>query len=199
MADREVSYGQSAWGRYGAGMSEPEVSVIARAPKTQRPEGVGSGRAASWDDVTRLLRAGGGLSWLATTGPEQAPHVRPVFAAWTGESLVIASNPKARKTAALEHEPRCSVAIDLSELHVVVEGVARRLTSPADLTRATVAFSEVYDWPTTVVGDRIDADGAAPSSGGPPFYVYEVTPIRAFGFPTADQVEPTRWRFGTAT
>ena len=70
------------------------------------------------------------------------------------------------------------------------------ITTPHDLERAVAAFADVYGWPTTVAGDVIDAPYAAPSSGGPPFRVYELTPIRAHAFPTADQFEPTRFVFG---
>lgn len=118
-----------------------------------------------------------------------------MFAAWTGSTAVMASNPAARKTKALENEPRCSIAFDLVDLHVVLEGVARRLDSADDLARARSAFDDVYGWPTRVVGDTLDADGAAPSSGGPPFHVFEVSPTKAYAFPTADQVEPTRFDF----
>ena len=70
-----------------------------------------------------------------------------------------------------------------------------RLTARHDLERAAAAFLDVYDWPTTVVGDELDTPYAAPTSGGPPFPVYGLTPIRAFAFPTDDQFEPTRFVF----
>ena len=122
-------------------------------------------------------------------------HVRPIFAAWTGTSFVFASNPGAAKSRRLDADGHCSLAIDLGRAHLVVEGTAERLTGEADLTRASTAMREVYGWPTTVVGDHLDAEGAAPSSGGPPFNAYEVTPARAFAFPTEDQFDPTRFTF----
>lgn len=57
---------------------------------------------------------------------------------------------------------------------------------------------DVYGWPTTVVCDELDAAYAAPSSGGPPFSAYEVTPRRAYAFPTNDQFDPTRFTFAAA-
>lgn len=77
------------------------------------------------------------------------------------------------------------------------EGRATRLTGASDLDRARRALEDVFGWPTEVVGDQLDAAYAAPTSGGPPFNAYEVTPTRAFGFPTNDQREPTRWTWGT--
>jgi len=54
----------------------------------------------------------------------------------------------------------------------------------SDLERASAAFREVYDWPTTVLG-----------SGGPPFRAHDLTSLRAHAFPTNDQIEPTRFTF----
>jgi hypothetical protein len=39
-----------------------------------------------------------------------------------------------------------------------VEGVARRVGDEATLRRASEAFKAIYDWPTLVTGDRLDAD-----------------------------------------
>lgn len=149
-----------------------------------------------WNDVRAKLMHGPGPCWLSATD-DGAPHVRPVFAAWAGDGFVFASNAASRKTACFDREPRVSIAIDLTELHLVVEGRVRRLTSATDLDRARRAFQEVFDWPTEVVGDQLDASYAAPTSGGPPFEVWKVQPARAFGFPTADRREPTRWTFDT--
>ena len=149
-----------------------------------------------WEGVEEKLRAGPGPCWLSVTD-NGASHVRPVFAAWTGDSFVFASNPSARKTACLESAPRVSIAVDLGDVHLVVEGQAVRLTRVDDLGRACRALMDVFGWPTEVVGDQLDADYAAPTSGGPPFNAYEVSPTRAFGFPTADQREPTRWSWDT--
>lgn len=174
-------------------MSTPRTTIIARTSDKTKQDGYDEAalQPADWQQVHAKLREGPGPGWLSVT-VGGASHVRPVFAAWTGESFVVASNPGARKTTGLRDEPRCSVALDLGEIHLVVEGSAARLT---DLGRATTAFREVFDWPTEADGDLLDAPYAAPTSGGPPFEVYEITPERAFGFPTADQFEPTRWEW----
>jgi hypothetical protein len=47
-----------------------------------------------------------------------------------------------------------------------------------------------------VAGDKLDAEFGAPTSGGPPYDVYEIAPTRAFGLPTdGETFTPTRWRF----
>ena len=65
-----------------------------------------------------------------------------------------------------------------------LEAVPARLMERSDLERASAAFREVYDWPTTVLG-----------SGGPPFRAHDLTSLRAHAFPTNDQIEPTRFTF----
>jgi hypothetical protein len=43
---------------------------------------------------------------------------------------------------------------------------------------------------------KLDAEYGAPTSGGPPYDVYEITPTKAFGLPTdGESFTPTRWRF----
>lgn len=146
-----------------------------------------------WSDVETSLRAGSGTTWLSI-GTASGVHSRPVFAAWTGEAFVLASKSSAVKTRHLdESDGTVSLAIDLGKLHLVVEGPARRLTAAADLERASTAMADVYDWPTTVAGDELDAPYGAPTSGGPPYRVYEVAPARAFVFPADGLLEPTRY------
>ena len=172
----------------------PHAEIIPRSPRTLAP-GDPDLPAAAWADLERLLLDGSGTTWLSVRG-DHGVHVRPIFAAWTGTSFTFASNPHAAKSRHLDADGSCSLAIDLGVAHLVVEGRAARLTGEAALTRASTAMREVYGWTTTVVGDRLDAEVAAPSSGGPPFDAYEVTPAKAFAFPTDDRFDPTRFTFG---
>ncbi|MCY1142064.1 pyridoxamine 5'-phosphate oxidase family protein [Actinoplanes sp. Pm04-4] len=177
-------------------MSQPRTTMIKRVGDQTKPGNwdEASVAPAGWDDVRRRLREGPGPCWLSA-GSGSGPHVRPVFAAWTGDSFVVASNPGARKTAVLRTSPVCSVAIDLKEMHLVVEGRANRLTAEPDLRRSVAAFDEVFSWPTEVDGDLLTSSYAAPSSGGPSFEVYEIRPVKAYAFPTSDQFEPTRFNW----
>jgi Pyridoxamine 5'-phosphate oxidase len=148
---------------------------------TQAASGAGRSRPLSWSDVEqRLVR--GGWFWLATVRPNGAPLVMPVFAAWADTAFLIASKARARKSRNLEVEPRCVITTDTGDLHVVVEGVARHVDDAATLQRAVVAFDAVYQWPTRVDGNRLNADYGAPTSGGPPYEVYEVIPVKASTF-----------------
>ena len=146
------------------------------------------------EEAHRGRLGSGGWAWLSLR-TNDGVHTRPVFAAWTGTSFVVASKATAVKTRHLDTGDSCSLALDLGVMHLTVDAHPVRLTAQHDLERAAAAFLDVYDWPTTVAGDELDAPYAAPSSGGPPFRVYELTPARAFAFPTADQFEPTRFVF----
>jgi hypothetical protein len=174
--------------------SQPLTEIIPRTHPATRPPGEPDLSPADWPELEALLREGSATTWLSVPSPDGV-HVRPLFAAWTGSSFVLASKARAMKSRRLDSDGRCSLAIDLGRAHLVVEGDAIRLTGAADLDRASQAMRDVYDWPTTVVGDELDAPYAAPSSGGPPFRAYEITPVRAFAFPTDDQFEPTRFTF----
>ena len=174
--------------------AHPHAEIIPRTHPLTRPPGEPDLPAAKWSELEALLRDGSATTWLSVPSPTGV-HVRPLFAAWTGSSFVLASKESAAKSRHLDEDGRCSLAIDLGRAHLVVEGTAARLTGEADLGRASRAMLDVYGWPTTVVGDELDAPYAAPTSGGPPFHAYEVTPARAFAFPTNDQYEPTRFTF----
>ncbi|MFC7625868.1 pyridoxamine 5'-phosphate oxidase family protein [Microlunatus sp. GCM10028923] len=146
-----------------------------------------------WDDVVQRLRTGG-WRWL-TTLREGQPHTRPVFAAWSDGTFFIASKSSTQKTRNLDVDGRCSVAADVDSYHLVVEGVARRVLDEPTLGRASTAFQEVYGWATTIAGDELDAEYGAPTSGGPPYRVYQVTPTTVHAFPASADFIPTRWSF----
>lgn len=174
----------------------PIADAMSRTGKgTEADTAAGSEPPIAWKTAIDRFRKGGWF-WLATMRPDGSPHAMPVFAAWADGSFFVASKPTKRKSRNLDANPRCVLTHDAGDLHLIVEADARRVRDAAALQRATEAFASVYDWPTTVAGDMLDAPYGAPTSGGAPFNVYEITPIRAFGFPTdGESFTPTRWRF----
>lgn len=176
--------------------TDPTTSTIARRGRgTAPPEGAATtGAPFRWADLAAQLRTGEATCWLSVRAPSGV-HTRPVLAAWTGSALVLASRATAVKTRHLDADGRVSVAVGLPGAHLVLEGTATRLVAAADLERAATALREVFGWPTTVAGDEVDAPYGAPTSGGPPYRVYEVAPARGYAFPTEDQCEPTRLVF----
>jgi len=148
-----------------------------------------------WEDFEERLTKGGWF-WLATVRPDGAPHVMPLFAVWAGSALYVASKETAKKSRNLAADGRCVVTTDAGDMHLIVEGEARRVREEATLRRASDAFGAIYGWPTVAAGDQLDAEYGAPTSGGPPYDVYEITPTKAFGLPTdGESFAPTRWRF----
>lgn len=174
----------------------PAAEVMSREGKgTAAATESGNSRPTRWEDAEQRLTKGGWF-WLATVRPDGAPHTMPVFAVWSESALYICSKETARKSRNLTADGRCVITTDAGDLHLIVEGEARRVRDEATLRRASAAFKAIYDWPTVVAGDKLDADYGAPTSGGPPYDVYEIVPRTAFGLPTdGESFTPTRWRF----
>lgn len=175
----------------------PTGVAMSRAGKgTRAASEAGGSQPLGWGEAQRRLTRGGWF-WLATTRPDGAPHVMPVFAVWAEGALYVASKGSARKSRNLVADGRCAIATDAGDLHLVVEGEARHVRDEQTLRLASDAFQAIYEWPTVVAGGRLDAEYGAPTSGGPPYDVFEITPVKAFGLPTdGESSTPTRWRFG---
>ena len=174
----------------------PAGEAMSREGKGTEADGeAGSSQPIRWEEAQERFRKGGWF-WLATVRPDGAPHSMPVFAAWSETVLFVASKETARKSRNLAADGRCVVTTDTGDLHLIVEGEARRVSDKATLERARGAFKAIYDWPTVVTGDKLDAEYGPPTSGGPPYDVYEIKPTKAFGLPTdGESFTPTRWRF----
>jgi len=177
-------------------MTEPTTEVMARTGRGTEAETEGGATVALEWGAAMEMTSKGGFFWLTTLRPDGAPHVRPLFAVWVDSRLYLSSNRQARKARNLVGDGRCTITAGVEELHLVVEGDARRVEDEATLQRVVEAYDDTYGWPTTIVGDQLDAPFAAPTSGGPPFDVWEITPTMAYGFPaTGETFAPTRWRF----
>lgn len=155
----------------------------------------GNSRPVDWEAALQRL-SNGGWFWLATVRPDGAPHVMPVLAVWADSAMYVSSKDTARKSRNLAADPRCVLTTDSGDLHLIVEGRAGRVHEAETLRRAAEAFQATYDWPTTVSGEQLDADYGAPTSGGPPYDVYEIVPTKVFALPTdGESFTPTRWNF----
>lgn len=175
------------------------MSVREPVAEALTPAGKGTGVAAEshvldWSEVERRF-AQGGWRWLASVRPDGAPHVMPVFGAWSESVVFIVSKATTRKSRNLDVDGRCVLSTDVEGAHLVIEGEASQVLDEATLARASAAFESVYGWPTTIAGTELDADYGAPTSGGPPYRVYQIVPSKAFALPSAADFMPTRWRF----
>ena len=176
-------------------MTPPRGEAMPREGKGQpAATAAGSSQPLPWSEASDRLGRGG-WAWLATVRPDGGPHLVPVMPTWADPVLYVAAKRTTRKSRNLEAEARCVLSKDAGDVHLVIEGRARRLQDEVELGRASTAFTGA-GWKTWVAGEELDADYGAPTSGGPPYAVYEITPITAFSFPTdGESTTPTRWRF----
>jgi hypothetical protein len=177
---------------------EPIAEVMPRTGRgTQAETEAGNTRALDWQAAIAKFEEGGWF-WLSTVRPDGRPHAMPCFATWAGSSFFVASKGTTRKSRNLDANGRCVLTRDAGDAHLIIEGNARRVTDETTLRRASDAMMRIYEWPTTPAGDELDAEYGAPTSGGPPYRIYEITPSRAFGLPTdGEAFAPTRWRFAS--
>ncbi|WP_271219767.1 pyridoxamine 5'-phosphate oxidase family protein [Streptosporangium carneum] len=133
--------------------------------------------------------------WLATTGPGGRPHIRPLIGIVVDGILQVSSSPGSRKSRNLEHNASCAVTASCEGFDMVVEGTAARVDDASLLRRAADAFQTKYGWPLSVRDGAFHAEYGAPTAGDPPYHLYALTPVTAFGFPTSGSFTPTRWRF----
>jgi hypothetical protein len=149
-----------------------------------------------WSRALEQLEAGAAKScWLATTRPDGRPHIAGVGALWVDGRLYFTSGAGTRKSRNLAANPTCALALSLPDLDLVVEGTAARVTDAAILVRLAERYA-AQGWPATVSDGAITAPYSAPSAGPPPWDLYVITPVTAFGVATAEPYGATRWRFG---
>jgi hypothetical protein len=134
--------------------------------------------------------------WLATVRPDGRPHVAGVGALWLDGRFYVTSGEGTRKSRNLAESPSCVIAVTLPDLDLVVEGAAAPVTDDATLRRVAERYA-AQGWPASVDGGALTAPYSAPSAGPPPWRVFAITPITAFGVATAEPHGATRWRFAS--
>jgi nitroimidazol reductase NimA-like FMN-containing flavoprotein (pyridoxamine 5'-phosphate oxidase superfamily) len=182
------------------GRPDDEMGKImaVREPVTELDPGYSSPGATA----TEWRRGRGELEkaevyWLATVRPDGRPHVTPLLAVWVDEALYFTTGPQERKAGNLAGNPHCVLLTGRNSLHegldVVVEGDAERVRDDARLRRIAGAVAAKYgpEW-------RFDVrDGAFHHPEGGEAWVFEVAPVKAFGFGKGESYSQTRWRFRT--
>jgi hypothetical protein len=149
-----------------------------------------------WSRALAQLDADGGPGtyWLATTRPDGRPHIASVGARWLDGKVYVVSGAATRKSRNLSANPHCAVSVTLPGLDLVIEGTAARVTDEATLVRLAELYA-AQGWPATVDNGALTAPYNAPSAGPPPWDLYVITPVTAFGVATAEPHGATRWRF----
>jgi pyridoxine/pyridoxamine 5'-phosphate oxidase len=133
-------------------------------------------------------------TWLSTVRPDGRPHVAAVGALWVDGKFYFTSGPGARKSRNLAANPNCVLSMALPGLDLAVEGRAAKVTDQATLERLAQRYA-AQGWPARAEGGALTAEYSAPSAGPPPWDLYVVTSLVAFGVATAKPFGATRWRF----
>ena len=155
-----------------------------------------AGTPAPWYEARQRL-AGAETFWLSTVRPDHRPHTVPVLTVLIDDTLRFSAGASTRKVANLTQDPRCTIATNWDGLDIVVEGKVAQVRDDARLRVVADTFVTKYGWGLTLtVRDGAILDiGGAPTAGPPPYYIYEVVPSVAFGFPNEAALNPTRWVF----
>jgi Pyridoxamine 5'-phosphate oxidase len=149
------------------------------------------------DQLNKLEPRGGSRGptcWLTTTRVDGSPHVAGVVGSWGDDTLYFVSGPRTTKAQNVARDPRCSFAISLPDLDLVLDGTASRVTDVQTLDLVAQAFA-ARGWPLEVEGDVVTASFGAPTAPPPPWHLHAFKPRTALGVATAGDGGATRWRF----
>jgi hypothetical protein len=149
-----------------------------------------------WSRALAQLEADGGQGsyWLSTTRPDGRSHLTAVGALWIDGKIYFTSGSATRKSRNLSHNPNCAIAVSLRDLDLVIEGRVTRVTDDATLRQLAERYA-AQGWPATVADGAFTAPYSAPSAGPPPWNLYVITPVTAFGVATSEPNGAMRWRF----
>jgi len=135
-------------------------------------------------------------TWLSTVNEDGSPHMTPVGAVWLDGTYWFQTGDGTRKARNVARDPRCSVAVSVSEADVVFEGDAVRVTDAGAIARVAKEWAD-NGWPVEPdpSGTGITAPFNAPSQGPPPWHVYRLEPRSAVVVQSAEPGGLTRFRF----
>ena len=166
----------------------PTNSNRPRAPKAGRPYMPGYGLPSgskgllSWKWAHQRLTRSHNY-WVATTKPDGAPHVMPVWGIWVGSVFYFSTGRESRKAKNLRANPRCIVCTEKSREAVILDGTAEEVKDSDLLKKLGAPYHKKYKpW-------KLD-----PSLGP----IYSVRPSRIFGLNEKSGMKAaTRWRFSS--
>jgi hypothetical protein len=149
-----------------------------------RPAGEGTG-LLPWSWAEERLVASRNY-WLVSVWPDgKSPHAMPVWGMWHEGAFWFSSSNESRKARNLIANPRCVVSTEDAENPVVIDGIARLVTSPDEL--AVMLALENAKYSTDYGIDMLDPELNAS---------FRIRPSWAFGLQAGDFTgSPTRWDF----
>lgn len=154
--------------------------------------------ATEWAEGLEIVEAAP-VSWVTTVRPDGRPHVTPLITVYLERALYFCTGVTERKAKNLERNPHCVVTTGCNTfdrgLDIVVEGDAVRVRDDVRLGEIAKAYESKYgrDWRFSVRDGYFHHQGLHEGAG--PVVVFELAPVRAFGFRRGEQFSQTRWTF----
>jgi hypothetical protein len=102
---------------------QPHVTDRPRLPAGYGVEDAGP--FLEWSDVEARLVAATEY-WLASTRPDQRPHVIPRWGIWLDDRFWYDGSPVTRHALNLEHNPACVLHLESGTEVTIVEGTSER-------------------------------------------------------------------------
>ena len=121
--------------------------------------------------------------FLATTRPNGAPHVMPVWGVWFNNAFFFSTGNQSRKAHNLKENSRCVICPERADNAVMLEGEAELVADTPVLAQVEQLYDDKYHWPKIT-----ELPGGA---------IYKVQPRVVFGISEdAGPATWTRWVFG---
>jgi hypothetical protein len=174
--------------------------MAARAPSVEldRPYSDDVATPTPWADASDALNRAE-IYWISTVRADGRPHVTPVVAVWMDGSLYFSTGPGEQKAKNLERNALVALTTGCNAFHegldLVVEGTAVKVDDETKLQALADRFAAKYD---DAFGFRVGG-GAFVHGEGMVAHVFEVAPVKAFGYARGESGGATRYRFRRST
>ena len=159
--------------------NEPKAEMMVEYPYRPSQPTILEAKALEWSEVVELLANPSGTTWLSTVSGAGQVHTTPVGAFFLNGTYYFTSGQGTRKRANLDQNPSCTICTHAGEYDIVAEGTAA-LTRDEAKVQQLAAFCQSVGWPAEAKGGALDAPFHAPTSGPPPYDVYEMTLRKVF-------------------
>ena len=103
------------------------------------------GKKFPWPRVQRLIKSARNY-WIGTSGQGGRPHSAPVWGVWLDGVLYFSTGEESRKGRNMAKNPEVSVHPELENEAVIIDGPAKRITSPATLQPVWKSYNRKYKW-----------------------------------------------------
>jgi hypothetical protein len=137
-----------------------------------------------WSWAERLL-AEAPIYWVASVGPDQRPHVTPIWGVWVDDAFWMEGGPNTRRFRNLARNPAAVVTIERGDDALIVNGNAELVTELDDglISRLLAAYAKYL----ASHGYRAESENWRDG-------IWRVRPHKVLGW-SSFPADTTRWRF----